>query len=57
MLDEQLRKLTNDYLDTFTEKERQAYELAKDHLGMSFQIEKSNGFLEWKKKKEESQSG
>lgn len=38
------------YIKTMSEKEHKAYLIAKSHLGMSFQIEKSNGFLEWKKK-------
>jgi hypothetical protein len=37
------------YIKSFTEKEMKAYLIAKDHLGTSFQLEKSNGYLEWKK--------
>jgi hypothetical protein len=44
---EQIR-LEKEYVNTFTEKEKQAYEIAKDHLGMSFQLDKSIGFIEWK---------
>lgn len=40
------------YLETLSERELKAYEIAKDHLGMSFQLEKSLGFLEWLKKEE-----
>ena len=32
------------YVNSFTEKEKKAFEIAKDHLGMSFQIDKSIGF-------------
>tara|TARA_B110000967_G_scaffold207760_1_gene257939 strand:+ start:956 stop:1102 length:147 start_codon:yes stop_codon:yes gene_type:complete len=39
------------YIETFTQKELKAYEIAKSHLGMSFQIEKSIGYLEWLKTK------
>lgn len=39
--------LTSQYLKTLTEKERMAYEIAKDHLGSSFELEKSNGFITW----------
>jgi hypothetical protein len=46
---EQIR-LEKEYVNTFTEKEKQAYEIAKDHLGMSFQLDKSIGFNEWKNK-------
>ena len=38
-----------EYLISLTEKEKKAYEIAKSHLGMSFQIEKSVGFINWKK--------
>jgi hypothetical protein len=45
-----LDKLMQAYLDTLTEKEKQGYHIAKEHLGMSFQLEKSVGFLAWKEK-------
>ena len=38
------------YLETLSEKELKSYAIAKSHLGTSFQLEKSHGFLEWKKK-------
>jgi hypothetical protein len=38
------------YLTSISLKEFKAYEIAKSHLGTSFDIERSNGFLEWKKK-------
>ena len=31
-------------------KEKKAYKIASEHLGMSYQTDKSLGFLEWKKK-------
>lgn len=37
------------YLKTLNEKELQAYEIAKSHLGNTFHLKKSNGFIEWKK--------
>jgi len=43
---EELEKL---YLETLSEKEKKSYDIAKDHLGMSFQLDKSVGFLKWKK--------
>jgi len=43
-------ELIQKYLDSLTSKQYKAYEIAKDHLTMSFQIEKSNGFLGWVKK-------
>ena len=42
-------ELLNTYLQSLSEKERKAYEIAKDHLGMSFQLEKSSGYKKWKK--------
>jgi hypothetical protein len=39
--------LTEEYLKTLTEKELKAYEIAKDHLGSSFELEKSVGYLTW----------
>ncbi len=42
--------LNREYLKSLTEKELKSYEIAKDHLGSSFQLEKSNGFREWSKK-------
>jgi len=36
------------YLDTLSKKEYASYLIAKSHLGTSFQLEKSNGYLQWK---------
>lgn len=41
--------LVQKYLESLNEKEYSAYLIAKNHLGSSFSIEKSNGFLKWKK--------
>ena len=43
-------KLIEEYLKTLSEKELKAYNIAKDHLQSSFNIKKSNGYLEWVKK-------
>ena len=40
---------TEQYLNSLTEKELKAYKIAKSHLGSSFDLKKSNGFLEWEK--------
>ena len=37
------------YLEQLSEGERQTYEIAKQHLETSFSIEKSIGFINWKK--------
>lgn len=47
-----MEKLIEEYLKSLTPKQYKAYEIARDHLRDSFQIEKSNGFLTWIKKKE-----
>jgi len=44
-----LKEETEKFITTLDEKEMKAYLIAKDHLGSSFQLEKSNGFLKWKK--------
>lgn len=45
-----MNTLCNIYLETLNKKELKAYNIAKSHLGTSFQLEKSNGFLQWKRK-------
>jgi len=37
------------YLIQMSESQKKAYLIAQDHLGTSFNILKSNGFIEWKK--------
>ena len=37
------------YVKTLDEKELKAYNIAVEHLGMSFQLEKSIGYIAWKK--------
>ena len=44
-----METLTEMYLASLTEKETMAYNIAKQHLGTSFSLQKCNGFLEWKK--------
>ena len=39
-----------EYIESFNEKEKIAYEIAKKQLESSFNIEKSIGFMKWKKK-------
>jgi len=46
----QQMKLENEYIKTFSKKENKAYDIAKSHLGMSFDMDKSIGFTEWKQK-------
>jgi hypothetical protein len=35
------------YIKSLSEKELQAYLIAKSHLGSSFSLEKSLGFIKW----------
>uniref|UniRef100_A0A6C0B182 Uncharacterized protein n=1 Tax=viral metagenome TaxID=1070528 RepID=A0A6C0B182_9ZZZZ len=44
-----MRETILEYLSQLNEKEYIAYKIAKDHLGTSFHILKSIGFMEWKK--------
>lgn len=45
-----IEEMCKKYLESMSEKELKAYYIAKSHLGDSFQLEKSIGFLEWIKK-------
>ena len=49
---ESLQELTTLYLMTLNDRELQAYHIAVNHLGMSFTMERSNGFLQWKKERD-----
>jgi hypothetical protein len=40
-----------EYLSEMHEKERIGYKIAFDHLGTSFDICRSNGFITWKRNK------
>ena len=39
-----------EYIKSLNAQEKQALEIAKDHLGSSFNITKSIGFIKWKEK-------
>ena len=45
------------YIESMTEKEKQAYQIAKEHLGSLFTIEKTNGYLQWIEKQREFPTG
>ena len=47
--DTELQSLLIAYLSQLGSIEKKAYMIAKDHLGSSFNIVKSNGFCDWKK--------
>jgi hypothetical protein len=44
--------LQMEYLQSLSPKEVKSVLIAADHLGMSFQLKKSVGFLSWKKQKD-----
>ena len=50
-----IEEMQKEYVKSFNEKEKKAYEIAKSHLGMSFDLEKSIGFHEWKQKQQQQQ--
>lgn len=47
--DEKTKELIVNYLKHLDTIERQAYTIGKAHLGSSFNVVKSNGFIDWKK--------
>ena len=52
---EPIEELSTLYLATLNDREIQAYHIAVNHLGMSFTMEKSNGFRQWTKSQANSQ--
>lgn len=51
-----LHELLHQYIESLSEKETKAYNIAKSHLGSSFSLEKSRGFIEWKQKIQASEN-
>ena len=49
-----IQQLVAEYMDQLSDVERKACAIAKDHLGSSFNIVKSNGFNDWIKEKEKA---
>jgi hypothetical protein len=47
--DETTQSLVINYLKNLDPIERKAYTIGKSHLGSSFNVIKSNGFIDWKK--------
>ena len=41
---------TVEYVNQLSEQERIVLEIAREHLGSSFDIRKSIGFIDWKEK-------
>jgi hypothetical protein len=48
--DSSVQKTIIKYLNQLSTNEQIAYKIAKDHLGSSFNLLRSNGFQDWKKK-------
>lgn len=46
-----IQDLKQQYIESLSKKEKKAYDIAFQHLGSSFTLEKSVGFLEWLKKR------
>lgn len=44
-------KELKEFINSLSEKEKKAYLIAKEQLGMSFDLKKSNGFLKFCKNK------
>ena len=40
-----------EYLNQLSPMQQKAYNIAKQHLGTSFNVVKSNGFIDWLKEK------
>jgi hypothetical protein len=45
-------QLQTEYLQSLSKKEVQAYNIAKSHLGTTFDLSKSIGFIEWKQQRQ-----
>lgn len=45
-----MNELIQKYIDQLTTQEKLAFNIAKEHLGSSFDIEKSIGFKNWLQK-------
>ncbi len=50
---ETMEELSTLYPASLNDREIQAYHIAVTHLGMSFTMEKSNGFRQWKKERDD----
>ena len=42
----------SDYIDSLSDDQKKALEIAKSHLGTSFSLEKSIGFIKFNEKKD-----
>lgn len=51
-----IQQLVTEYMEQLSDVERKACAIAKDHLGSSFNIVKSNGFNDWLNEKKKEQA-
>ena len=49
-METEMENYQEQYVKSLSEKELQAYLIAKSHLGSSFSLEKSLGFIKWLEK-------
>jgi hypothetical protein len=57
MSNHSLSKLIQEYTATLTPFEQQGLVIAKDHLGPSFDMKRSSGFVRWKDAHDAKSSG
>jgi hypothetical protein len=57
MSNHSLSKLIQEYIATLTPFEQQGLAIAKDHLGPSFDMKRSSGFVRWKDAHDAKQVG
>jgi hypothetical protein len=55
MSNHSLSKLIQEYTATLTPFEQQGLAIAKDHLGPSFDMKRSSGFVRWKETRDAMQ--
>ncbi len=52
-----IAQLIQEYISTLTPFEQQGLAIAKDHLGPSFDMKRSSGFVRWKDARDAKQPG
>jgi len=53
--DSTTKRMLQQYLESLSEKEKKAHEIARDHLGSSFSLEKSIGYIKFCKEFQEKE--
>lgn len=52
--DQTVTNIMKEYYESLTEFEKHGMRIAKQHLGSSFDLKRSSGFMKWKEFKEKS---